>query len=86
MNYRLARPDRLIDVNRVHELAYIEEDDAGIRVGAMSRQRTLEHSVVRPYRCSLVNQATPTIGHAQIRNRGTIAARSVMPIRPPSCR
>jgi len=72
MNYRLARPARLIDLNRVHELAYIEEDDAGIRVGAMSRQRTLEHSVVLRERCSLITQAVPWIGHAQIRNRGTI--------------
>ncbi|MCA1645223.1 MAG: xanthine dehydrogenase family protein subunit M [Chloroflexi bacterium] len=72
LNFRLARPAHLVDLNRLAELAYVREWDAGLAIGAMTRQRTLERDA-RVRQCTpLLAHAIPLIGHVQIRNRGTI--------------
>ena len=37
MNFRVARPAALIDLNAIASLAYIREDDGHVRLGAMTR-------------------------------------------------
>lgn len=73
MNFRLAKPDLLIDLNKVEELSGIElRDDGVIRIGAMTRHSTVEFSeIVRDY-LPMLHAAMPYIAHMQIRNRGTI--------------
>ena len=45
LNFRLARPERIVDINRVEELAYIRAGDGGsLRIGALARQAALERS------------------------------------------
>jgi len=77
MNFRLARPDHLVDINRIGELAAVSSGAGGLVVGAMTRQRTLERSDLIGQNCPLVTQAMPYIGHPQIRNRGTIGGSVV---------
>ncbi len=72
LNMRLATPRRLIDLNRVARLAYIEERDGGVALGAMTRQRAVEKSPLIARRVPLLADAIPWVGHFQIRNRGTI--------------
>jgi aerobic carbon-monoxide dehydrogenase medium subunit len=72
LNMRLAAPGRLVDLNRVGELAYIEERDGGVAIGAMTRQRAVEQSTLVARRVPLLAEAIPWVGHFQIRNRGTI--------------
>jgi CO/xanthine dehydrogenase FAD-binding subunit len=73
MNFRLAQPAVLIDINRVAELAFLEQaKDGGVRIGAMTRQRAAEQSALVAARAPLVHQALPHIAHVQIRNRGTV--------------
>lgn len=72
MNFRLARPTVLIDLNRIAELAYVGEQDGGVRFGAMTRQRTLERSAVVTRHAPLIHEAMPYVAHPQIRNRGTV--------------
>lgn len=73
MNFRLAQPAVLVDLNRVPELAFLEEDGrGGLRIGAMTRHRTLERSSQVARRAPLLHAAMPHIAHVQIRNRGTI--------------
>ena len=72
LNMRLVTPARLIDLNRVSELAYITERDGGVGIGAMTRQRHAERSPVVAARLPLLGHALPWVGHFQIRNRGTI--------------
>jgi len=72
MNMRLARPSQLIDLNRVSELDYLKVDDGELRIGAMTRQRTIERSAIVTERWPLLSDATRYIGHVQIRNRGTV--------------
>jgi CO/xanthine dehydrogenase FAD-binding subunit len=72
MNFRLARPAALIDLNAIESLAYIREADGQIRFGAMTRQRTIEFSPVVRRRLPLLAEATALVGHLPIRTRGTI--------------
>ena len=72
MNFRLARPAVLVDLNRIAELAYVRPESGGIAIGAMTRQRAVERSDVVARAAPLVAEATPSIAHPQIRNRGTV--------------
>jgi CO/xanthine dehydrogenase FAD-binding subunit len=73
MNFRLAQPAVLVDLNRVSELFYINPDpkSGGVNIGAMTRESQVEHSSVVAERAPLVSEAMPHIAHEQIRNRGT---------------
>lgn len=72
MNMRLARPAVIVDINRIHALEYIEAGPAALRIGALTRQRAAETSPLVADRCPLLRDALRLVGHAQIRNRGTI--------------
>jgi len=72
MNFRLAQPEVLVDLNHISELAYIRpRDDGGVAIGAMARQRAVEREGLIAERSPLVHQTMPFIAHPQIRNRGT---------------
>lgn len=72
LNFRLAQPAVLIDLNRLHELSYIREaDGGGLRIGAMTRQRQLERDPLVAARAPLLAGTVPYVAHPQIRNRGT---------------
>jgi carbon-monoxide dehydrogenase medium subunit len=72
MNFRLARPEYVIDLNRVTGLDAITEQDETLVVGTMTRQRSLERSDLVRQRYSLLLEAVQYIGHTAIRNRGTV--------------
>jgi carbon-monoxide dehydrogenase medium subunit len=72
MNFRLARPSVLIDLNRLDDLARIEADGGDIRVGAMVRERAAERSKEVATHIPLLARALPLVGHEAIRTRGTI--------------
>jgi CO/xanthine dehydrogenase FAD-binding subunit len=72
LNFRLARPERLIDVNGIGELSYIRRKNGVLRVGALTRQSTLERSSIAASEWPLLIDAVRLVGHAQIRNRGTV--------------
>jgi carbon-monoxide dehydrogenase medium subunit len=72
LNMRLARPSFLVDLSKLSELDYIREADGGLSIGAMTTKRTVEDSALVRSRGPLLHAATCLIGHAQIRNRGTV--------------
>ncbi len=72
MNFRLARPGRLIDINGIDSLSYIKDDNGRLVIGAMTRHAHLEHSEEVAKRWPLLTEAIGWVGHGQIRNRGTI--------------
>ena len=72
MNFRLAQPDILVDINNIGELKGIIEEDNALVIGAMTRYAELERSPVVAKRLPLIKQALPHIAHPAIRNRGTI--------------
>jgi carbon-monoxide dehydrogenase medium subunit len=72
LNMRLARPAAIIDINRVGELASLDEAQGGLRIGALTRHRAVERSEVVTRRSPLLAEAILSIGHPPIRSRGTI--------------
>ncbi len=79
LNFRVARPEVLIDINGLGgELDYIRrEADGTLAVGALTRHRTLELSPLLAPRHALLAEAVPWIGDAAIRNRGTVGGSLV---------
>jgi CO/xanthine dehydrogenase FAD-binding subunit len=72
MNFRLAQPEVLIDLNNIPDLAYIQPDqDGGIRLGAMTRHAQVERDALIAKRAPLIHEAMSLIATPQIRNRGT---------------
>jgi aerobic carbon-monoxide dehydrogenase medium subunit len=72
MNFRLAAPEVIIDLNRIPELAFIKEVGGQVHIGAMTRQRTLEFSPVIAKDLPLLHHAIKMVGHLPTRSRGTI--------------
>jgi len=73
MNFRLAQPGVLVDLNRLSELSGLSASaDGGLLIGAMCRQRTVERSALVLKNAPLLHAVMPWIAHVQIRNRGTI--------------
>ena len=73
MNMRLVRPGVVVDINGIADLTQImPEQDGGLSVGALTRQRQVEQSSLVRERFPLLSEAVPNIGHFQIRNRGTV--------------
>src|SRR5881392_3909039 len=73
MNFRLAQPSILVDLNGVADLFGIYADgEGGLRIRAMTRHRAVERSSLVAARAPLITEAMPDIAHPQIRNRGTI--------------
>ena len=73
LNFRLARPAVLVDINRVQGLDGLDAHDGELRVGATVRQRALERSEAARERLPLVVEAVGLVGHPATRNRGTVA-------------
>lgn len=72
MKLRLAQPEHLVDIGRIHGLSYIRESHHGIEVGALTTYAHFEKSeVIRRYFPMLI-EGTDLIGDQQVRNRGTI--------------
>ena len=71
-NFRVLRPEVVIDLNRIAALGYIREAGGAVAIGAMTRHRAVERSELIEKRCPLIASAVPNIGHAVIRNRGTV--------------
>lgn len=75
MNFRLAQPAVLVDLNNISKLFYIRPDgngNGGLCVGAMTRQRQLERDPLVAERASLIQAAMPQLATPAIRSRGTI--------------
>ncbi len=72
MNFRLAQPSILVDLNGVDDLFGITPtEEGGLLVGAMTRHRSMERSPLVAERAPLISEAMPFVAHPQIRNRGT---------------
>jgi len=72
MNFRVVKPENLIDINSVIELDYIRSDDGIMAIGARTRQSTLERSREADERVPLMVEAVKNVAHPSVRNRGTV--------------
>lgn len=72
LNFRLAHPALLVDLNFLDQLTHITETDGWLLLGSMVRLRAVETSQVVASACPLLVMALRHVGHLQIRNRGTV--------------
>ena len=72
LNFRLLRPAILVDINRIPDLAFIEDRADEIAIGALTRHYRLETSPVIAVHLPVVADAMRHVAHLAIRNRGTI--------------
>ena len=71
MNFRLAAPKVLVDINRIAALAGIKVARNHVRIGALTRHVEIERSADVARHLPLIASAMPHIAHPAIRNRGT---------------
>jgi carbon-monoxide dehydrogenase medium subunit len=72
LNFRLASPRLLVDLNRISELSHVTVDGDSLRIGSMTRMRVLETEAAVRQSFPLLAAAASWVGHVQIRNRGTV--------------
>lgn len=77
LNFRYVIVDHLVDLGRVAGLAGIGVAGGVLRIGAMTRQRDIEHSGVVGAHAPLLQAALRHVGHRQTRNRGTLGGSLV---------
>jgi carbon-monoxide dehydrogenase medium subunit len=71
LNFRVAAPKVLVDINRIAALSGIKVTKAHVRIGALTRHAEIERSPEIARHLPLVAAAMPHIAHPAIRNRGT---------------
>ncbi len=72
LNFRLARPAHIVDINRIPNLDRIYERDGGVAVQALVRHAGVEDSELVARVCPLLSAAVRLVAHRVIRNRGTL--------------
>lgn len=72
LNFRLARPAHIVDINRIGGLDRIYERDGGVAIQALARQAAVEDSDLVARVCPLLTAAVGLVAHRVIRNRGTV--------------
>ena len=72
LNMRLSAPSLLIDINGIGGLDGIALKDGKLEIGALTRHVQAERSDTIAKHAPLIARAIPHIGHAAIRNRGTL--------------
>lgn len=77
LNFRMAAPALLVDLNGLAELDYVERSNGALRIGAIVRQRRLERDALVAEFAPLLHETVPHIAHPQIRNRGTLGGSLV---------
>lgn len=72
LNFRMARPAVLVDLNGIKELSFIRLRGESVVIGALTRHRELEHSPLIASKLPVMSAAMRHVAHLAIRNRGTI--------------
>jgi carbon-monoxide dehydrogenase medium subunit len=71
MNLRLARPDVIVDINRLADLSHLSVSHGELHIGALVRHRDLERPVVADPVGTLLAQTAHHVAHLPVRVRGT---------------
>jgi len=71
MNFRMARPAVLVDINRAADLDYCKVDGDLLKIGALTRHVTLEQPATEGPLATFLPHVAHHIAHLPIRMRGT---------------
>lgn len=72
MRFRLAQPSHIIDINGIHGLAYIREENGALHIGALAREADLEADAAIAERYPLLHDAIGVIADPLVRNLATL--------------
>jgi carbon-monoxide dehydrogenase medium subunit len=72
MNFRIASPGVLVDMNGIGELGFLSFDPQGMELGALTRHVVLEDSEEVQARFPLLAEGIRHVAHRAVRNRGTM--------------
>lgn len=72
MKLRLAAPEKLIDISKIAELNYINDEGGTIAIGAGATHYAIQSSDVVQSKAALFSKTAGSIGDIQVRNAGTI--------------
>jgi carbon-monoxide dehydrogenase medium subunit len=72
MKLRLATPSVLVDIGRLRDLSYVQEDGDAVAIGALTRHHDLQGSDALGTHAPLLRHAAGKVGDPQVRHRGTI--------------
>jgi carbon-monoxide dehydrogenase medium subunit len=72
MKIRLARPECIIDINRLADLHYIKEEGGFLKIGGLTREADLETSDLIRSKYSIILDTAASIADPQIRNMATV--------------
>jgi carbon-monoxide dehydrogenase medium subunit len=73
MKFRLARPGRLIDINRISGLSYVKEEGGYLKIGGLVREAELEDSPLIRQKYPILFDTSRVIADPQVRNMATLA-------------
>jgi aerobic carbon-monoxide dehydrogenase medium subunit len=72
MRLRLATPGMLVDIGRLRDLSYVNDEGDHIAIGALTVHADVSASDVLKQHCPIVASTALEIGDPQVRHRGTI--------------
>jgi carbon-monoxide dehydrogenase medium subunit len=72
MKLRIARPEKLVDIGRLSDLAYVKDGGAHIAIGALTRHAAVASDALLAEHCPIVSYTAGQIGDPQVRHRGTL--------------
>lgn len=72
LRLRIARPAKLVDLGRLHDLAYVRDGGTQIEIGALTTHNAVASDALLAEHCPIVSYTAAQIGDPQVRHRGTI--------------
>ena len=72
MKLRIARPEYLVDINRILELRYIREENGYLKIGGLTRESDLESSELIKSKYPIILDTAVMIADPQVRNMATV--------------
>ena len=72
MKLRIARPEKVVDIGRLSDLAYVRDGGTHIAIGALTRHAAVAADPLLAEHCPIVSFTAGQIGDPQVRHRGTL--------------
>lgn len=73
MKLRLVSIQNIVDINKIHGLDHIKEEENYLSIGPLARHADFERSELIKKRYPIMHDASKVIGDPQVRNMGTLA-------------
>ncbi len=72
MKFRLARPEYIVDINRITDLQYVKEEEGFLKIGGLTREADLEFSNPVQTQYPIILETARSIADPQVRNLATV--------------